>query len=347
MASRRIDDYRLLEGMRQSKLIVYVTGDRRGMETQIHREVTDFFVRHLDKIGKAKKISLLLYTPGGDLLSGWTIVRLLRQFCDKLELIVPAKALSTGTLIALGADVIVMSKQATLGPIDPSVNTMLNPQVPGGLPNQKVPVSVEAINGFFELIGSRLDGKDQDLSPVVTALMNYVHPLVLGEVYRSRAQIRMLAERMLERRRLPAARKQKIVQFLSSDSGSHDYTIDRDEAETMGLPVAAPTDAEYDVINRIHASISGELQLSDPYNPAVILGPDAKKELEVRRALVESVDGGVHVFVTLTTLQKSAAPVLPPQLQGLPPQIQQQLQAQIPQNVVSDVRSFEGWRYEP
>ena len=38
--------YSELESKRNSKLLVYVTGDRPGLETQIHPEVYDFFVNH-------------------------------------------------------------------------------------------------------------------------------------------------------------------------------------------------------------------------------------------------------------------------------------------------------------
>jgi hypothetical protein len=54
------------------------------------------------------------------------------------------------TLLCLGADSIIMTKQAVLGPIDPSVHTPLNPQIPGAAHNAKVPVSVESINGFIK-----------------------------------------------------------------------------------------------------------------------------------------------------------------------------------------------------
>jgi len=111
--------YRELERDRHSKVLLYVTGDRPGFETLISREVIDLFVHHLDTIGPVKKITLILYSSGGDVSAAWAIANLLRIFADDLEVIVPAKALSAGTLIALGADRILMTKQATLGPIDP------------------------------------------------------------------------------------------------------------------------------------------------------------------------------------------------------------------------------------
>jgi ClpP class serine protease len=145
MYKDRLGLYRHLEKMRKSKVIVYVTGDRRGLETQIHPEILDFFIEHLDLIDGVKKISLFLYTRGGSTSASWSIPNLIRQFCESFEVIVPSKAHSGGTLICLGADNIVMTKQAALGPIDPSVNSPLNPQIPGAPPMARASVSVEAI----------------------------------------------------------------------------------------------------------------------------------------------------------------------------------------------------------
>jgi membrane-bound ClpP family serine protease len=94
----------------------------------MHPEVLDHFVKHLDAIGDVPKISLLLYTRGGSTLAAWSIVNLVRQFCDQFEVIVPFKAHSAGTLVCLGADSILMTKQATLGPVDPIDLCIINRQ---------------------------------------------------------------------------------------------------------------------------------------------------------------------------------------------------------------------------
>ncbi len=46
-------------------------------------------------------------------MAAWSILNLIRMFCDELEIIVPMKAHSAGTMMAIGADKIVMTKQAT------------------------------------------------------------------------------------------------------------------------------------------------------------------------------------------------------------------------------------------
>lgn len=193
MYADRRDIYAQIEKERGSKVLAYVTGDRPQMETQIHPEVLDYLPEHLDAFGLPAKISLVLYSRGGDTLAAWTIANMIRQFCDEFEVIVPMKAHSAATLISLGATNIVMSKQATLGPIDPSVNSPLNPQVPGAPPNARLPVSVEEVAAYFQLFTDSLGvGGDEHKTAVYLKLAEEVHPLALGKVYRARTQIQRL-----------------------------------------------------------------------------------------------------------------------------------------------------------
>src|SRR5260370_15328392 len=186
-----------LERKRQSRVLIYVTGDRPSFETQISRDVNELIIDHLDTIGVTQKISLVLYTQGGDGLAAWNLVNLLRQFCDELEIIVPSKAHSAGTLIALGAHKVVMTKQATLGPIDPSLNGPLNPQIPGA-PGARAAVSVEAVTAYIELATAGLGIKeDASLANILNQLTQQVHPIVLGQLFRSHKKIQHLVRLLL------------------------------------------------------------------------------------------------------------------------------------------------------
>lgn len=333
MLADRIKDYADLENARNSKLLVYVTGDRPGWETQIHSDVLDFFANHLDAFNMPKKISLLLYTRGGVTLAAWSIVNLIRQFCEEYEVIVPSKAHSAGTLMCLGANSILMTKQATLGPIDPSVTTPLNPIIPGAPPDAKAPVSVEAIKGYIELARDELNIKDDNnLTEVFIKLADMVHPLVLGEVYRAKSQIQMLARRLLINQCTDEEKIQKIISFLCSDSGSHDYTINRREArDGLGLKIDKPDDSLYTLIKRIYDSIRDELQLNVPWDINQQLGNDQTANYNLRRVLIESIQSGTDVFVSEGILQRTQVQLQP----GLPPQI-----------AVEDRRLFEGWKHE-
>ncbi|MCX7046552.1 MAG: serine protease [Candidatus Sumerlaeota bacterium] len=330
MRRDRMKFYRKLETARNSKLLVYVTGDRRGLETQIHPEVLDFLAEHLDRIDGADKISLFLYTRGGSTSAAWSIPNLLRQFCKSLEIIIPSKAHSGGTLICLGADTIIMTKQATLGPIDPSVNTPLNPQVPGAPPMARAPVSVEAIKGFIEFARHEAKGNDH-IHEVVNLLAEKVHPLVLGEVFRARSQIRMLASKLMSKSTKDKEKIEKVLSFLCSDSGSHDYTINRKEArEDLGLPIEKPDDDLYRLIKAIYDDIAHELELASPFNPQAHLGKQDEQSYSFRRVLIESIKGGTDVFVSEGNIRKIT---------------ETDASGQSQQSFVDD-RIFEGWRHE-
>lgn len=294
MYQERVELYRKLENEYNSKLLVCVTSDRKNMEAQIAPDAIDFFIDHLDKLGKCEKISLYLYTRGGDTAAAWNIVNLLRMFCEQLQVIIPHKAHSAGTIISLGANEIIMTKQATLSPIDPSINTLLNPRIPNGM-GSTFPVSVEAVKGYLEFAKDELQIKDETaLSNILMKLSDYIHPLVLGQVYRSRAQIQMLAEKLLQNQVTDENVIKKIIAFLCSESGSHDYTINRREAEEdLGLKVSKPTNLQYRIIKAIYDDINDELQFNKAFNFVEVNGAYA-----VRRCLIESLYGGSDYFIT-------------------------------------------------
>lgn len=329
MYSDRIELYHKLEEKLNSKVLVYVTSDRAGFETNIAQDVIDLFINQLDNMGTQEKISLYLYTRGGDTAAAWNIVNLLRQYCDKLEVVIPHKAHSAGTLISIGANSIIMTKQATLGPIDPSINTPLNPPIPNAPPQSNYPVSVEAVKGYLAFAKEELSIKDDTaLSNIMIKLSEYVHPLVLGQVYRARAQIKMLAEKLLTNQVNDTAKIKDIISFLCSDSGSHDYTINRREAkDTLGLNIQKPDDELYCIIKNIYDDISAELGFGIPFDPIAVSQTNGGF-YNVNRALIESIDGGSDTFTTQGIIERIEIPNIPGQ------------------QAIQTTKVFEGWKHE-
>lgn len=317
---------RAIEKVRDSVVLVYVTGDRRQLETQVSPEVIDIFVEHLDAVGPTKRITLILHTGGGHTAAAWRLTNLLHTFCDSFEVIVPSKALSAGTLIALGADRIIMTKQAALGPIDPSVNHPLAPVVPNA-PNVRAPVSVEAVRGYLDAATELGITDGPSRASILIDLSKQVHPLVLGEIFRSRSQIRFLAKKLLKRQVPDDAKSKPIIDFLCAESGSHDYTINRREARELGLQIENPDDRLYDLLRKLHRSFVEELKLLEPYDPAAMLGTNPAVQYTLPRAVIESLKTGCHEFLSSGTLTSVQAPG--------PMGISQ---------AIHDQRTFEGWR---
>ena len=332
MIQDRLDLYKQLEDKRNSKLIVYFTSTRQGLETQIANDILPLFTEHLDKIGDTEKISLLLYTNGGNTLTAWSLVNLIRSFCKNFEVIIPSNCFSSGTLISLGADNIVMTKQAMLGPIDPSVNGPLNPGIPGiNDPNVRVPVSVEYVNAYLEMAKNDFGITGQDnLTKIMLNLSEKIHPLTLGQVYKSKSQIQMLAKKLLSWQKFTPEKEEVIIKFLCSDSGSHDYSIRRKEAiESLGLSVEKPDMDLYLMIKSVFDSISSEMELESPFNPLVLGGATPQVPYEFRRGLIESNVYGTDVFLSQGEILKQQ--VNTPQ--GI-------------QTMINDSRIFEGWKHE-
>lgn len=320
--------YERIEADRGSKVVAYVTGDRRNMEAQVHSEVLDIFVEHLDALFPTKRISLLLYTRGGDPLAAWSLVNLLRMFCDELEVIVPVKAHSAGTILSLGADRIVMTKQATLSPIDPSLHHPLGPQIPGA-GDARAPVSVEAVQGYLELV--KAEGKLSDseaMTQIMVDLSGKVHPLVLGQMFRTRSQIKNLARQLLAHQVKDAKKQKKIIDFLCSDSGSHDYTINRREGAALGLNIEKCSAKLYQLLTEFTVTVRDELCLAEPWSPRQAAQVGQSVQYSCTRCLVETMQGGSHVYVSEGELQRVRVPQ----------------QSGIVQDAVSDTRNFEGWR---
>jgi len=322
--------YQKIEEEHNSKVIAYVTGDRPNMACQIGTDTPDIFLEHLDEIGRVKRISLILYTCGGNTIAAWNIINLFREFCDELEIIVPNKCRSAGTLMTLGANEIIMTKQATLGPIDPSITSAMSPIIPNTNPPQKLSISVESVKGYFSLLKNEFGVKDDiGLSAAYTKLTEYIHPLVLGDVYRIQKQIKMLAKNLLKMSYRSPKKIQSIVDFLCSDSGSHDYTINRTEARSLGLNIVSPSQETYKELKLWYNDVINELELKNPYNPADLLSSKNEMQYTFKRCLIESISYGQDAFISIGTLMKNEIPI----------------DGGVPKIAISDKRIFEGWSH--
>ena len=156
-------------------------------------------------------------------------------------------------------------------------------------------------------------------------LANNIHPLVLGQIFRSRSQIRELANQLLPRQVKDEKKREKIVSFLCSDSGSHDYTMNRREARKLGLNIETPSPELYGIINKIYGSFVSELELRTKYDPVSILGNNASIDYAVKRCLIESVQTKPDRFVSEGILRRLPANHAQP-------------------NAIHDQRNFEGWK---
>jgi ClpP class serine protease len=161
-------------------------------------------------------LDIVLHTPGGLVLAALQIARAIHEHKAKVTVFVPHYAMSGGTLIAIAADEIVMSKHAVLGPIDPQLG-----QSP----------AASLIKVVQEKPIARVD--DQTL--------------IMADVGRKAiAQVKQSASDILKKR-LPPDRADALAEKLATGTWTHDYPLFAATAKELGLPVS--TDIPNDVLD--------------------------------------------------------------------------------------------------
>ncbi|MFH1776379.1 MAG: hypothetical protein ABH952_02295 [Candidatus Omnitrophota bacterium] len=289
-----------LETERKSRVISYITGDRLPFATKIAGDIVPLLGNLLDGIGKVKKISLLLYTSGGDMLAPIRIVKLIRNHCDEFEVLVPYKAHSAGTLICLGADTIVMSKLGELTPVDPTTGHPFNPQNPAN-PQQKLEVSVEDLNSYLLFAKEKAEVKSEQMIDAYKLLVEKLHPLSIGNAYRAYRMARLLTERLLwlhMDKEKDGEKIKKIIKEITGDITIHAYPIDRDEAADLGLRIEKAADELDKSMCQIYEIYAEEMKLGQPFHPNELLAGKEMVEINKVGAYLETADTSYQFTIT-------------------------------------------------
>lgn len=305
----RLKFIRKLEELRGSTIICYITGDRENVNTRIAPDVIPVFYRHLEQSEKREKIELFLYTRGGDVLTPWRLVHLIREYTEHFNVLVPFRSSSAGTLLCLGANEIVMTKMGELGPIDPSVVNAFNPQDPVN-PAARVPVNVEDVYSYLALAREKGGlSSDTALAQAFTLLAERIHPLALGNVHRNYLLIRSLAYKMLRLRcnYCEPEKLKSIVDNLTEKLYAHNHMVSRREAvEEIGLHVTVPSGDEEKLLWELYRGYTLELKFDEPFNPLDIIQGN-QNEFEVAGGIVESAFG-LDAFTYRGVVERSDYP---------------------------------------
>jgi len=321
-----------LQELRKSRVLVHFLSDRRvgdqvpivGMSTQMAAEAYPTIYEHLRTTDNCDKLDLVLHTSGGDLNSVWPLVKLFRSLSKTFSVIVPMKAHSAGTLICLGSDEVVMTKAATLSPIDPTTVNAFNPV----FEKARLPISVEDVTAYLDLAreteeeggGFGLTSDDHRLE-VFKELSQKVHPLALGNVKRVHSQIRSIARRLLNLHVKDDDKKdeyiKRVVTVLTEELFSHSHQIDRSEMiEILGEEIVkVPSAEEETAIWDLYKHYETMFKLRSTFNIKEWLGTQTEKELSVAGAIIETQDMS-HTFRGVSTIRR---------ITDIPPGVQMQL----------------------
>jgi hypothetical protein len=176
----------------------------------------------LQSFDGAEVIDLFIQSPGGDGNTAEKVVDMCRAYLSdkgKLRVIIPNKAKSAATLIALGADEIVMGYSSELGPID-----------------AQIPINASGIVQFISA-QSFIDARDELLKKTHEAihenkeyqgylqLLTTVNTPFVKECERSMAFARDIASKWLDKYMLKskikdAAKRKKLAEAIASKLSS-------------------------------------------------------------------------------------------------------------------------------
>lgn len=208
-----------------------------GPHSSIHRDDVVFFVDLVHNVRRGSNIDLLLHTGGGDIDAAEKLINLLRDWVQeenvrgRLRVIVPDYAKSAGTLMAIGADTIVMSDTSELGPIDPQI-------VLADANGNRVAHSVKSYLDAYREHSETLRKNPDD--PVAKLMLEKLDPgtLKLFEAVNRRSQ--RLAEDQLRTGMLQEKGNFTSVAAKLIDTDhwlTHGKVINRQAAEAMELDV--------------------------------------------------------------------------------------------------------------
>jgi len=292
MANNKVQQLiKQIEESRKSKVITYFTADQQNspFSGKIALDVIPIMYEHLNLMGKTDKIELIIYSLGGDTIAPWRIVTLIREYCKYFSVVVPYKAHSAATLLALGANSITMSKLGELSPIDPTIETPFNPEKG----NRRIPINVEDVAGFFNFSQERLEIRSEDnVIKALEMLVRELHPLAIGGVYRSHALIRLIATKLLSLHMNKPNERQlitKIVENLSEKLYYHNYVISKQEAIELGLKVESIDSEVESLIMELYNLYKTNMGLGEIFDPANYFKDDEEtKNINQPIAIIES-----------------------------------------------------------
>jgi hypothetical protein len=311
---RRLELIRRIEGLRGSKVVTYLLGDRQPFPGVLAEDAVRPMYDHLRTVGheKVPKIDLYLYSRGGFTEVPWRIVSMIREHCKTFGVLVPYKAHSAATLIALGADEIVMGRKGELGPVDPALN-LRRPGEGGTVVQEEI--RVEDVMAYLLFLRDRAGLKDQAaLAETVKVLPAKLPPWTVGSIYRAHSNIRLVAQKLLASHslKMEKRRSRSIIDALTEKIYQHGHAIGRQEAMEIGLPIVEPEPELEDAMWELFNKYEDVLQLPEPVDPNVAIPSD---EDEVRNetilGCIES-ETVAHEFACVAHFWQQRQP--PPQL---------------------------------
>ncbi len=187
----------------------------------------------LEATGRREKLTLLVKSDGGSGMASLRMIHLLRKYTKRLTVVAPLNCASAATMLALGADTIVMGPLSYLTAVDTSLEHDLSPL---DHTNNLVPVSNDEVDRVIRLWRETVFRRGDGVNPY-QELYKYLHPLVIGALDRASSLSLMLCREILGYHMKDLRKAERISRRLNSSYPAHQYPITSREARRLGLNV--------------------------------------------------------------------------------------------------------------
>ena len=251
---------------RGKPLISYVTSIRPNLGCNMAGDAIIPVIEQIDRIPKEiNEIDFLIISNGGDPITALRIMSLLRERFEKISVLVPYVAYSAATILALGADEIVMHPYSNLGPVDPQLSISHNNEK--GI-QEKLQFSSEDLSNYIDFIKDDVGITDQQhLVQAIAPLLKDFGSLPIGTAKRSQQLSLTLSEKMLNLHFKDSAKAKSIAKTLISSYYHHGYAVGRKEAQGIGLPICIPDNDLEAMMWSVWMDYSEEMKCNNPFDP--------------------------------------------------------------------------------
>jgi hypothetical protein len=196
--------------------LAFLCSDFASIDSQDIPAIADALL----SLGEVDQLNLIINGPGGDGTVAEKIIQLCRSHCGQFRVLVPNRAKSAATIVALGADEIVMGYCSELGPIDAQV-----PVVVAGIPRYISAQSFIDSKASLELEFHKAIKAKQDPRAILQQIATLDMPFIdhCGKLMEfSREIARKCLNAYMFRDITPASKREKMVDTVLTGLSSVD-----------------------------------------------------------------------------------------------------------------------------
>jgi len=279
-----------------------------GENTAINRDDMFDLIDQLNKIPtppEKTRIDMVILSGGGYPHPAYQMVNVIRSKCKKLKAIIPLYAKSAATLMALGADEIVMGPQSELGPLDmqmehPLIENLNISAIEGYYPflhlYEKIssdffPLALRLATQIIATTGiKREDAVDIAINTTtnyITPIVSQINPTIVNMCYRALTTGESYAYSFLYKYMFKDKPEQERMMLSKTTAHAlvwefqnHGQVITRDDAKLLNLYISYGEN--YDIFNMMYVITKEMLNIlsTSPTDKAIrIISTEQLKQL--------------------------------------------------------------------